>query len=353
MQAWRYRARSSGLRRFAANLFPRERLLNLASATTSNAEAAPHCRTRRFGKTTLLSQWLATGRQADDRHPSLVAWVALDDGDAEVGQFRPNLTTAIRGVADGLGEEALALLTNSRTLPTEEVVASLINDLDEVDGGPLSRWTTITSLVLLEVNDAVAFLLDHLPPNVTVAMTTRADPGPLARLRSRGELLEIRAADLRFTQDEANVFLNRVMELDLDPESVAALEAHRGLGGGPSVGGVVCPRGWGSSRAVSDFVDSFSGSHRFVLDYLVEEVLAGQSEQARQFLIATSVLHQLTGSFATGSPDETTATQPFKPSIAATYSSFHSMSSGSGIAITTYSPTRCGRGWHPNLKPGT
>ena len=250
-----------------------------------------------FGKTTLLSQWLATGAQAEDRHPTLVAWVSLDDGDSEVGQFLTDLTTAIRGVADGVGEEAFALLTNSRILPTEEVVASLINDLDEVDGRTVIALDDYHLADSPSVNDAVAFLLDHLPPNVTVAMTTRADPGlPLARLRSRGELLEIRAADLRFTQDEADVFLNRVMELDLEPELVAALESRtEGWAAGLQLAALSVRGGEGSLRAVGDFVDSFSGSHRFVLDYLVEEVLAGQTEQTRQFLIATSVLHQLTG----------------------------------------------------------
>ncbi len=286
--------RAPALRR---QLVPRERLLNLASATTSMPRLLLVAAPAGFGKTTLLSQWLVAGGQADDRHPSLVAWVALDDGDTEVGQFLTNLTTAIRGVADGLGEEALALLTNSRTLPTEEVVASLINDLDEVDGRTVIALDDYHLADSPEVNDAVAFLLDHLPPNVTVAMTTRADPGlPLARLRSRGELLEIRAADLRFTQDEAYVFFNRVMELDLDPESVAALEKRtEGWAAGLQLAALSVRGVGGSSRAVSDFVDSFSGSHRFVLDYLVEEVLAGQSEQTRQFLIATSVLHQLTG----------------------------------------------------------
>ena len=137
--------RAPALRR---QLVPRERLLNLASATTSMPRLLLIAAPAGFGKTTLLSQWLATGLQVDDRHPSLVAWVALDDGDAEVGQFLTNLTTAIRGVGDGVGEEALALLTTHEHCQLRKSSRASSTILTKLTGEPLSRWTTITSLIL-------------------------------------------------------------------------------------------------------------------------------------------------------------------------------------------------------------
>ena len=146
------------------------------------------------------------------------------------------------------------------------------------------------------VHEAVTFLLDNLPPQVTLAMTTRADPPlPLSRLRARGELVEVRAADLRFTADEADAFLNEVMGLRLEPALVAALEARtEGWAAGLQLA-ALSARTRAGTGDVAGFVEAFSGSHRFVLDYLVEEVLDRQPDEVRAFLLDTSVLDQLTG----------------------------------------------------------
>jgi LuxR family maltose regulon positive regulatory protein len=150
------------------------------------------------------------------------------------------------------------------------------------------------------VHEAVTFLLDNLPPQVTLAMTTRADPPlPLSRLRARGELVEVRAADLRFTADEAEVFLNEVMGLQLEPGLVAALEARtEGWVTGLRLAALSARTHAGTtdrSGDIAGFVEAFSGSHRFVLDYLVEEVLTRQPDDVRAFLLDTCVLDQLTG----------------------------------------------------------
>ena len=150
------------------------------------------------------------------------------------------------------------------------------------------------------VHEAVTFLLDNLPPQVTLAITTRADPPlPLSRLRARGELVEVRAADLRFTTEEAEGFLNDVMGLRLEPALVAALEARtEGWAAGLQLAALSArthARRPDRSGDVAEFVEAFSGSHRFVLDYLVEEVLGGQPEVVRAFLLDTSVLEQMTG----------------------------------------------------------
>jgi LuxR family maltose regulon positive regulatory protein len=180
------------------------------------------------------------------------------------------------------------------------VLVSLINDLDVLAGATVVALDDYHVVDRAAVHEAVTFLLDNLPPQVTLAMTTRADPPlPLSRLRARGELVEVRAADLRFTADEAEVFLNDVMDLQLDPALVAALEMRtEGWVAGLQLAALSARTHAGAadgSGGVAGFVEAFSGSHRFVLDYLVEEVLDRLSDEVRAFLLETSVLDQLAG----------------------------------------------------------
>ena len=231
--------------------------------------------------------------------PPRVAWLSLDAEDSELRRFVTHLVAAIQTSSPRVGAEALALLESGRTLPAEAVLVSLVNDLDELAGPTVLALDDYHVIDAPDIHESVTFLLDHLPPQVTIAITTRADPPlPLARLRGRGELLELRAADLRFTAEEADAFLNHVMGLDLDPAHVAALE-HRTEGWAAGLQlAALSARGRtdaGDSGGVAGFVDAFTGSHRFVLDYLVEEVLNSQPDDVRGFLLDTSVLQQLTG----------------------------------------------------------
>src|SRR5829696_6958171 len=249
-----------------------------------------------FGKTTLLAQWLVAAESSQRR----VAWLALDSGDADLRLFLTHLAEAIQTVEPEAGVDALAVLEAGATTPLDAVLISLINDLDVLAGPTVVALDDYHVIDAVAVHEAVAFLLDNLPPQVTLAMTTRADPPlPLSRLRARGELLEVRAADLRFTTDEAEVFLNEVMELQLDPALVAALEARtEGWAAGLQLAALSARTHAGAadgSRDVAGFVETFSGSHRFVLDYLVEEVLDRQPDEVRAFLLDTSVLDQLAG----------------------------------------------------------
>jgi LuxR family maltose regulon positive regulatory protein len=256
-----------------------------------------------FGKTTLIAQWLASGERGHGESkpagPSpRVAWLSLDAGDSELRRFVTHLVAAIQVSSPQVGAEALTLLDSDRTLPAE-VLVSLVNDLDELAGPTVLALDDYHVIDAPDIHESVTFLLGHLPPQVTIAITTRADPPlPLARLRGRGELLELRAADLRFTAGEADAFLNDVMGLDLDPARVAALE-HRteGWAAGLQLAALSARghTGAGDAAGVAGFVDAFTGSHRFVLDYLVEEVLNSQPEDVRGFLLDTSVLLQLTG----------------------------------------------------------
>jgi LuxR family maltose regulon positive regulatory protein len=248
-----------------------------------------------FGKTTLLTQWLAA--ESSERS---VAWLALDPDDADVRLFLTHLVAAIQTVESEAGVDALALLEAGATTPADDVLVGLINDLDVLAGPTVVALDDYHVIDGPAVHEAVTFLLDNLPPQVTLAMTTRADPPlPLARLRARGELVEVRAADLRFTTDEADAFLNEVMGLQLDPALVAALEARtEGWAAGLQLAALSARThagGAAGSGDVAGFVEAFSGSHRFVLDYLVEEVLDRQPDEVRAFLLDTSVLDQLAG----------------------------------------------------------
>ncbi len=180
------------------------------------------------------------------------------------------------------------------------VLVSLINDLDILAGPTVLALDDYHVIDGAAVHEAVTFLLENLPTQVTLAMSTRADPPlPLSRLRARGELVELRAADLRFTTEEAEVFLNEVMELQLQSALVAALEARtEGWVAGLQLAALSARTHAGAadgSGDVAGFVEAFSGSHRFVLDYLVEEVLDRQPDDVRAFLLDTCLLDQLTG----------------------------------------------------------
>ncbi len=261
-----------------------------------------------YGKTTLLTQWLsprgAEDRDAGRRPQALrVAWLSLDAGDAHLRVFLTHLVAALQAASPEVGAEALALMDTERTLPVEDVVASLVNDLDALAGATAVALDDYHVIDDPGIHHAVAFLLDHLPPRVTVVITTRADPPlPLSRLRARGELLEVRAADLRFTAEEADVFLNRIMGLGLAPAQVAALENRtEGWVAGLQLAALsvrgLTPAGSGqpAPEGIAAFVEAFTGSNRFVLDYLLEEVLATQPADVHSFLLDTSVLDQLTG----------------------------------------------------------
>ena len=262
-----------------------------------------------FGKTTLLAQWLssngagagATGEAAAGEVRG-VAWLSLDATDADLRQFLTDLVAAVQTSLPQVGAESLALMDTDRGFAVEDVLISLVNDLDAYAGRLVVALDDYHAVDSPAVHEAVAFLLDHLPAQVTVAMTTRADPPlPLARLRARGELLEVRAADLRFTPAEADRFLNQVMDLGLGTDLVEALEARtEGWATGLQLAALSArarthhpgSRGTG----VEEFVEAFSGSNRFVLDYLLEEVLATQPDHVRTFLLDTSILGRFSGS---------------------------------------------------------
>ncbi len=249
-----------------------------------------------FGKTTALSDWVAQLRQ---RHPlARAGWVSLDAGDNDLTRLLTHLVAAWAHL--GIELEATTAL---RPLPDNPsaVLTALVNAVAEAaEEAPgmqsilvLDDYHVITSP---EVHEATTFLLEHLPDQLHLTIATRADPPlPLARLRSRGQLTEVRGADLRFTSDEAQRFLNQAMGLDLDAADVDALEERtEGWIAGLQLAALSL-RAMATRPEVTDFIEAFTGSNRFVIDYLADEVLARQPDEVRHFLLRTSVLDRLTG----------------------------------------------------------
>ena len=264
----------------------------LLAATSGPTRLVLVCAPAGFGKTTVVSQWLATVVSASP--PWRVAWVSLDGQDDDVRRFLGHVVAALRTTDPAVGQEALALLDSGDQVPTEVVLTSLVNDLDVVAGPTVLALDDLHEVTAPAVHQALGFLLDHLPAHVRLAVTSRSDPPlPLARLRSNGALVELRAADLRFTAEEADVLLNQEMGLGVPPQAVAALdERTEGWAAGLQLAGLSL-RGRDDATA---FVEDFTGSHRFVLDYLVEEVLGRQGDDVRDFLLRTSVLRSMTAS---------------------------------------------------------
>jgi LuxR family maltose regulon positive regulatory protein len=257
-----------------------------------------------FGKTTLVSEWVTgCGRP--------VACLSLDEGDNDPARFLAYFTAAlsrVEGIEATIGEGALGMLQSPQPPPTEAVLTSLINDiaalpdriilvLDDyhlIESSPVEASTS--------VDGALTFLLEHLPPperGLHLVIATREDPPlPLARLRARGQLTELRATDLRFTPSEAAEFLNRVMSLNLSAEEVTSLETRtEGWIAGLQLAALAL-QGTLSMQGREDipgFIRAFAGDNRYIVDYLVEEVLGRQSEHVRSFLLQTSILDRLSG----------------------------------------------------------
>ena len=241
-----------------------------------------------FGKTTLLAEWSA-GAPADGRS---IAWLALDQRDNDPALFWTYLLTALATAAPGVGEVALALLHPPQP-PIEAVLTTLLNDLVALPDDVVLVLDDYHVIDSREVRDGMTFLLDHLPAQLHLVIAGRADPAlSLARLRGRGELAEIRAAELRFTPDEAAAYLNGAMGLALTAQDVAALEERT--------------EGWIAALQlaalsmrgrddIAGFIAGFAGDDRYIVDYLAEEVLQRQPGPVARFLLETSILNRLSG----------------------------------------------------------
>ncbi len=241
-----------------------------------------------FGKTTLIAEWLG-----DDATGGAVSWVSLDQNDNDPALFWTYVVSALRVHDPSIGAHALTLLRSLQSLPIESVLTNLINELS---ASPRIFTLVLDDLHTIEnrtIHDAIGFLIDHLPPQLRLVVTTRADPSwNLSRLRARRELNELRAADLRFTVTEASAFLNDVMGLQLSDDDVRVLDARAE---GWIAGLQLAALSIRDHADASGFIQTFAGDHRYIVDYLLEEVLHRQSEEMREFLLQTSILDRLSG----------------------------------------------------------
>ncbi len=260
-----------------------------------------------FGKTTLVSEWAS-------RSAVPVTWLSLDEGDNDQARFLSYFIAALQAIKGDIGETALAVLQSPQPPQIEPLLKGLINEIaDFADGPPtvLQQGSPLPSiedssgqdfalviddyhvLETQQIHDAVTFLIDQLPPQMHLVITTREDPPlPLARWRARGQMAEIRASDLRFSETEAADFLNQVMGLELTTDDIAALESRtEGWIAGLHLAALSLQR----QADRTEFIQSFAGDDRHVADYLVGEVLSLQPEEVQRFLLHSSILERMCG----------------------------------------------------------
>jgi LuxR family maltose regulon positive regulatory protein len=239
-----------------------------------------------YGKTTLVGEWIAVCGLR-------VAWLSLDEGDNDLARFLVYLIAALQTLETEVGKGALGMLQGSQSPPTEAILTILLNDISTISDSFILVLDDYHVIDSKAVDQALTFLLEHLPPLMRLVIATREDPHlPLARLRARGQLTELRASDLRFTPAEAAEFLNQVMGFNLSAENIAALETRTE---GWIAGLQLAALSMQSHPDTASFIQAFTGSHHFVLDYLLEEVLQQQSESVQTFLLRTSILNRLCG----------------------------------------------------------
>lgn len=240
-----------------------------------------------FGKTTLVVEWISS-----HEHP--VAWLSLDESDSDPVHFLTYFVVALQKIDPQIGTGILNLLKTPQPPPIDSLLTTLLNELATIAHDFVLVLDDYHTLDSAEIDTALTFLIDNQPPQMHLVLTTREDPRvPLARLRVRGQLTELRATDLRFTPDEAAEFLSQAMGLSLSMEDVNTLEQRtEGWIAGLQLAGI-------SMQGLQDkheFIRSFAGSHHFVLDYLVEEVLTHQPNHIQDFLLKTSILDRMCGS---------------------------------------------------------
>ena len=250
-----------------------------------------------FGKTTLVTEWLQQHIRDDASPLSHVAWFSLDEGDNDLVRFLTYFTEALNrlpGRDSQVGDGVLSMLQSPQPPPAATILITLINEIAVIPSKIALVLDDYHLIEALPVHEAINFLIENQPPNFHLVIATREDPPlSLSRLRVRDQMTELRAADLRFTSTEAADFLNHVMGLNLSPDDIAELETRtEGWIAGLQLA-AISMRGKGDA---SKFIKSFSGSHRLVLDYLIEEVLNQQPENIQAFLLKTSILDRFTGS---------------------------------------------------------
>jgi LuxR family maltose regulon positive regulatory protein len=265
-------------------LLPRTRLVEQLSEGATRQLTLVSA-TAGFGKTTLLSQWIAKSIQP-------VAWLSLDEGDNDPDRFLTYLILALQQIQDGIGANTLDILTSSQTPSFKLILTNLINEIAVTKTHfnlILDDYHVITEQ---QIHHWLSFLMENQPEPMHLVIATRNDPPwPLARLRSRREILEIRSKDLRFTSAETSSLFKDILALDLSTEDVQLLDERvEGWIAGLQMAALSLQ----GREQVSEFIREFTGSNRFILDYLFEEILSAQTPEIQDFLLRSSVLDRLT-----------------------------------------------------------
>ncbi len=242
-----------------------------------------------YGKTKLASEWIH-GLQSEDTSSIRITWLSLDEADSEPIRFLSYVIAALQQVAPEIGVGALSFFEMVPSPSINTVLNELINDIAGLDHPIMLVLDDYHVISHLEIHEALRYLVEHQPHQMHLVITSREDPPlPLPRLRARGEMAEIRMHDLRFSLDEATQFFSLAMKLDLESQVISLLEARtEGWIAGLQLAGIVL-KNLPDHQA---FMDTFSGSHRYVLDYLAHEVLQSQAEEVRHFLVQTAILKQ-------------------------------------------------------------
>ena len=242
-----------------------------------------------YGKTNLASEWTHS-LQSEDTSNNRITWLSLGEADSEPIRFLSYVIAALQQVAPEIGVGALSLFEMAQSPPINTVLNELINDIAGLDYHIMLVLDDYHVIRHLEIHEALRYLVEHQPHQMHLVITSREDPPlPLPRLRARGEMAEIRMHDLRFSLDETTQFFSHSMKLDLESEEISVLEVRtEGWIAGLQLAGIVL-KNLPDHQA---FMDTFSGSHRYVLDYLTDEVLQSQDEEVRQFLVQTAILRR-------------------------------------------------------------
>jgi LuxR family transcriptional regulator, maltose regulon positive regulatory protein len=239
-----------------------------------------------FGKTTLITDWIAnTGRP--------VAWLSLDEGDNDPALFMEYFVAALRKVKPKIGASAMRLFRSSQQFTARTILTDLINEICTLSIHFLLVLDDYHAIKNKSIHSTLDYLIDNMPQNMHLAILTRSDPPlHLSHLRGRGQLIELRASDLRFTIEEVGKFLNQVMSLNLSKEEISSLDARsEGWIAGLQMAAISLK----DRTDKSEFIAAFSGSNRNIMDYLFEEVFERQTADIQSFMLQTSILEQLTG----------------------------------------------------------
>jgi LuxR family maltose regulon positive regulatory protein len=257
-----------------------------------------------FGKTTLVSEWVEQLRldpKKENQIDNKIAWLSLDEGENDLARFLTYLITALQMIDSSIGQQAQTVFQSQQQLLVDPILLMLVNDITQLTD-PLLEESNKDFVLILDdyhvieepsIHQAIDFLLEHQPPQLHLVILTRIDPPlPLSRLRARNQIVEIRGSNLHFSEKEVETFLNEIMNLDLTQEEIALLETRtEGWIAGLQLAAISL-QGQANHQ---EFIQTFSGDNRFVIDFLLDEVLLRQPEDVRRFLLRTSVLSRICG----------------------------------------------------------